>query len=313
VTHVPITGYETSAAVFHPGWLPDIEVFPELVELRREFLRLRDQWNEKSARVHEVRDRVEAEKQRRSDALADAYGTVDGEPEQVADQSKELEAELQSAREHSNAAAKAFVAHINRCIATVVEQGPGWIGEIEALDAEHAAEIRRLEEQLLEARRRGSAFPRLRHWIERTAFSGAKMPADHFPFSEIPAPRSGDPKDERERSQRLMLASYAGGMGGSTLISDAESRAREAAAMRGEAPQPALSSLEDDELVDWLMGTGRFDQQVPPAVAEVIAAAGGDPVMADRLLKAEQVANVSAVRKDLVDALSAVTRQGVAA
>lgn len=70
-----------------------------------------------------------------------------------------------------------------------------------------------------------------------------------------------------------------------------------------EETEVELSSLDHEDLVDWLMGTGMFDGQKKPTAAEVVTAAEGDPALAKRLLDAEQEASGGEPRKQVREGL----------
>lgn len=53
---------------------------------------------------------------------------------------------------------------------------------------------------------------------------------------------------------------------------------------------PVLEDLDDEDIVDWLMGTGMFDSRKKPTADEVVAAVGDDPDQAQRVLDAEEQA-----------------------
>jgi len=67
-----------------------------------------------------------------------------------------------------------------------------------------------------------------------------------------------------------------------------------------------LADLPDDELVDWIMSTGRFDGQPTPTVAQVVEASDGDPAMATRLEEAEKRASGDAPRAGVIQGLEKV-------
>ena len=71
-----------------------------------------------------------------------------------------------------------------------------------------------------------------------------------------------------------------------------------------ETEEVELFDLEDDELVDWIMSTGRFDGEKKPNAKEVIAAAEGDSDNAERLLTAEKTATGDQPRGEVVTGLS---------
>lgn len=83
------------------------------------------------------------------------------------------------------------------------------------------------------------------------------------------------------------------------FLTDEEAKARAALAQipppvgsedeGSEDEAPSLQDRPDDELVDYIMGTGEFDGKKPNA-DQVVAAAGDDPDLAARLLDAEETA-----------------------
>jgi hypothetical protein len=74
----------------------------------------------------------------------------------------------------------------------------------------------------------------------------------------------------------------------------------------GEEEEVELKDLPDDELVDWLMSTGRFDNQPKPTVKEVVDAAEDDPDLAERLLGAEEAATGGSPRQGVIDGLAKI-------
>jgi hypothetical protein len=67
-----------------------------------------------------------------------------------------------------------------------------------------------------------------------------------------------------------------------------------------------LADLEDDELVDWLMSTGEFDGNKKPTGPEVVTAVGDDKALAERVLRAENVATGDNPRENVKDPLTKV-------
>lgn len=74
----------------------------------------------------------------------------------------------------------------------------------------------------------------------------------------------------------------------------------------GQSGQPDPDDLDDGELVDWIMSTGEFDGQKKPNVDQVVAAAGGDPDKAARLLEAEEKAQGGQPRSGVQEGLERV-------
>ena len=315
VTFARITGMETGPAVWLEGWLPDIDAFPELTEAREKCERLRAAWGAAGERRRDLETRIEADTERRKAALRDAYLAGEADPQAEGD-GEALTAELAAAKEHAQAAMTAYVAHLNSCIALVVERGQEWLGEITAFQQNVDSEVRALLRQAEALRAKRGNYGRLEHWIQRTV-SGATFPADHFPYSDIPAPPSGDVAEEEARAREFMERSYAGSPSPERRATETEGREleqRNASSQRQTPRAPGeeeveveLNQLDDGELVDWLMGCGMFDGNPKPAAALVIEAAEGDAGMAERLLQAERTAGGDAVRLDVLDALIEIT------
>ena len=125
---VRIDGSDQAPACFSPGWIPNIDVFPELSDALRENQRLRAAWDAASVRRRELEEYAEAEAKRRKTALRDAY-LSGAEDAQMEAEDETLKAELVAAKEHSQAAVSAFIEHINQTIALVAEHGQGWSDE----------------------------------------------------------------------------------------------------------------------------------------------------------------------------------------
>jgi hypothetical protein len=77
----------------------------------------------------------------------------------------------------------------------------------------------------------------------------------------------------------------------------------------GEDEPREVSELDEDELVDWLMGTGEFDGRKKPNADEVVAAAGDDPELAGRLLDAEERAQGGQPRQGVEQGLNKVIEE----
>jgi hypothetical protein len=309
VTVARITNSDEGPAVWLEGWLPDIDAFPELTEARAEYLRLRNGWQSAGERVRDAQERIEAAASERQAALREAVMRGDSEPK-VKDDSAKLRDELARAQEHVRAAREAYVEHINVCIALVVAHSDEWQAEVASFDASVDSEIRALMVQMTELRARHGHYARLAHWITRTV-RGAELPAEHFPYSEIAPPPSGDAQEEDVRSQAAFERSYAGGLDPERRATEDEARTMQTQTMASR-PQPVTETvkivdyaqLEDDDLADWLTGTGGFDGQPRPTVQQVIAVAAGDTALAERLAQAENRVNSGAVRADLIDGLN---------
>jgi hypothetical protein len=66
------------------------------------------------------------------------------------------------------------------------------------------------------------------------------------------------------------------------------------------------SDLDDDQLVEWIQGTGEFDGSAKPNADQVVQAAGGDAEQAQRLHDAEVRANGDSARKTVLGPLEAI-------
>jgi hypothetical protein len=303
-----VRGSDDAPAVFNPGWLPDAEAFPDLNEARAKYLRLQDAWQAAAERRRDIEGKLEDDQQRRELALRDAYL---GEQEaQLEPESETLLTELEEAKAQGHAAQRAFVEHINQCIALVIERREAWLASIEEFQHGVDAQVEELLAQAARLRTQRGMFSRLEHWIQRTAVDAAEMPAWHFPYSEIAAPPSGDVREQEARATQMMLRAYGDGIALVPPASDEQGQELERQVLEGHSGEPVaaveLSELEDDELVDWLMSTGRFDGNAKPNAELVVLAAEGDPAMAGRLLKAERTANESGPRQAVIDQLGRI-------
>lgn len=315
VTFARITGMETGPAVWLEGWVPDLDAFPELTEAREKTERLRAAWRAAGERRRDLEARAEADTEQRKTALRDAYLQGVSAPEADGDGEK-LTAELAEAKEHAQAAAEAYLEHINAVIGLVIQHGREWQAKISTFQESVDGEVRALLAQAAQLRARRGHFARLSYWIERTV-RGGEMPAEHFPYSEISAPPSGSQQEEDAQMQEFFERSYAGGVAPERKLSEEEGRALEAQVLSSQRQRPVaddvdyveveLSDLDPDDLVEWLMSTGGFDGNPKPTAAQVIEAAEGDAAMAQRLMQAERRAGGDAVRQDVLDRLSQIT------
>jgi hypothetical protein len=87
----------------------------------------------------------------------------------------------------------------------------------------------------------------------------------------------------------------------------AQSQAMPQATPEGSEAEVDLTELDEDELVDWLMGTGQFDGESKPTVAQVTEAMQeGGTEFAERLHAAEVRASGDAPRQGVTAGLNAV-------
>lgn len=307
---VRVTGEDNAPACFNPGWLPDIDiddVAPELADARAEYLRLRDAWQSARAERRELSIQIEQDESNRALALRDAYLT--GGDTTPQGESEDLKSRLAEAEARVQGATSAFLEHVNRTIGLVVTMHEVWLGSMEAYERDTDQKIQALLDEVMRLRDTRRNFSRLQHWITRTGVSAARMPADHFPFSEIPLPRSEDKEQEEREMKESMLKIYAGGIAPLPPL-DAEQGAQlEQRVLDGPSQAPTESfTLEPDEddLTDWLMGCGRFDGQPKPDAELVIAVAENNAEMARLLLAAEKRATGDNPRQAVASELSRI-------
>ncbi len=321
---VRITGSAEAPAVFLPGWLPDIETFPELAQARAEWMRLRDAWQAAGERRRVAEAKIENDLKRRELALRDAY--LAGEDAKLEPEDEALKAQVVEARVQGQAALSAFLEHINRTIALVIERREAWFAAIDEYQLGIDEQIEALAQQAARLRTERGNFARFEHWVERTGgrvrpatagrpgvnFCGADEPHAHHPYSEIAMPPASGVREEEARMVEWFTKIYAGWKGEQKPLSAEQGAALEQHVISGRNAAPVqggeveLNDLEPDELVDWLLSTGRFDGRPKPGPDVVVAAAEGDPDMAQRLLKAERTANESAPREAVVTQLSQI-------
>jgi hypothetical protein len=236
-THERIEGQESAPGVFNVGWLPDVKVFPELTQLREDYLRIWEEWHEAGAAERAVMDRQEAAKAERERAMRDAV--LAGAPPPK-DKTATIAQELAQAHERSQACASALIEVINHAIDVVVEHREEWLDKLNRAEAGFVVEAEELQKRLLKVLARKGSLARLDHWVDRTSGMALDTPALHLPYLNIPQPTSADPREAARELQERMEQSYAGD---STRISDSESRQREADAQRPPEMNP-------DELVN---------------------------------------------------------------
>jgi hypothetical protein len=233
-THSSIVTGSEAPGVFKDGWLPDVNVFPELTAAREQHERIRAQSSAASSEVYRLKVQFEAAQKQQADKLREAY--LAGAPEPEPADPTELERELAQAQERSSAASRAMFESVNRVIALVVEHREEWLDLFARAEAGHVVEAEAAQQKLREALAKKGKFNKIAHWVDRTGGAAAELPALHYPYADIVV-SSGDPEQDAQFLEDAMLASYAGDVG--TLISDDASRALEAEHGRppGMAPQ----------------------------------------------------------------------------
>ncbi len=319
---VRVTGADNAPACFRPGWLPDLDAFPELTEARAEWFRLRDAWQAAGEHRRLIEEKIENDKERRDLALRDAV--LAGNDAHLEGEDETLKAELADANAQAQATAGAFVEHINRCIALVIERREAWFASIDVYQQDIDEQVQALMEQAAKLRTKRGDFARFEHWVERTGgrvrpptpdrpgvgFCGAEEPHLHHGYADVPMPPSGNVAEEEARAAEAFMRAYAGGKGTQRPLDDAQGAVLEQHVMSAQAQEPeqpvALSELDEDDLTDWLMGCGMFDGKPKPGPDLIVAVAEDNPDMVGRLLKAETRASGEHPRSAVVDRLNQI-------
>ncbi len=208
-------------AVWDPGWLPDVDMFPDLAELVAERKRLEAQRHAAGKVLRAATDALAAHEKQRDHDLRAAFAAEEPDKE-IPDERQRLAGAVAEAQLRSNAAVGALIDQTNRCIATVVEKRHHWVGVLEERERAADEEDRALVARLNELRRSRADFGALEYWIERTGgvvrpmspdrppitASGAEIPQAHYPYSAIGRPLSSD-LDVAERERRaIFIKSY---------------------------------------------------------------------------------------------------------
>jgi hypothetical protein len=221
VTFARIESGGEAPAVWHPGWLPDVDLFPDLAELVDERKRLEAQRDVTGKALRQASAALAAHEAQREHDLRAAFAAEEPDKE-IPDEREQLAAAVADAQLRSNAAVGALIDQTNRCIATVVEKRHQWIGILEERERAADQEDRELVARLLELRSSRADFGALEYWIERTGgpvrpmtadrppitVSGAELPQAHFPYASVGRPLSTDlAVAERER-RAIFIETY---------------------------------------------------------------------------------------------------------
>ena len=204
---IPIEAGVQAPGVFQEGWLPDVPFFPELVELRETYLRIKAQSGEASSRVYALEQSQAGAKAAR---IAAAQRAVLLGKEPPPNDDADLAQELERAKDQNRAAGRALVEHINHCIEVVCAHRDEWLMKCDLAEKGIAIEAEALRDQYLAKIREKGSFFKLEHWISRTSGQAADMPSQHLPYSAIPEPTSSDPAEAARELQGHMEKSYAG-------------------------------------------------------------------------------------------------------
>lgn len=132
--------------------------------------------------------------------------------------------------------------------------------------------------------------------VQHTAFAGE--PIDLWLKSDLErAEKHGALHDQEESDRRI-----AG-----TQVTIPEPGADD-----DDVDEVELSSLDSEELVNWLMSTGEFDGNKKPSAPEVVMAVGGDAELAQRVIDAEGTASGGDQRQGVVKPLQAIIDKATA-
>jgi hypothetical protein len=317
-----VTGYENAPAVWSDDWLPDSETFPELVELRQTYLRIKATWEQETQQARELKGQLAAVDEARQNVLGASFA-ADEEPDLDNLDKELLEAELAEVQERSQAAATALLKHINHAIAVVAEHEAAWQGTIGEHRDSVDVRVANLQQQIRDAEAERNIYWRLENWITRTK-EAASFPYLHNRYGMLPDPPPTDPAAQEARVQQLTEKSFLGGLAPGRFATEdehAEFEARRVEAERGEAKHPRavqegeeyeLNDLEEDDLVDWIMGAGMFDGWDKPFTRTIVEAAEEDPDMAHRLIRAERRAWPTTGRQAVIEPLTEIANRKAA-
>jgi hypothetical protein len=261
------------------SWLPAGEL-PELDELRREHLRLLDERNAATERVRVATERFEREDEARNEAFERQLA---GETVRIPKTTPDAEREriLEPLRAQSRIVSTALDEHVGRILDTAAESAGEWLAEIEDQERDARAEIERAEATLRAARVRLHERDGLKSWICRTA-----GPPHHRWGSlasrmvEHGALQGGTPPEPDPERLLLRSRDSAWPQPDEQPSPDEDEGAQEPAPV-SDPTREDTSVMDVAELREWI-------ERERPSGPQMLAAAGGNPEVAARLIEAEQ-------------------------
>jgi hypothetical protein len=293
-------------SVLAADWLPPDERWPELNELRDTHVRLRQQARSASMAVYALQQSFEAEDRAKDEALKAGFaaGVEPDLPEITTDADRA--SQLKDAKAISKAASAASLDHIDKVLDVFGTRYPEFLGDLDAEDRELNLEISEARARLAELEaRKANTNERTRQWIERIRSAredGLPVQMIVMKWAETPVAHASDVVADTKAAH---------GDGTTRTAAPASAPARSSAVVvhsEGELGEEVeLADLEDEDIVDWLMGAGMFDGEPKPTVADVVGVVEPDnTALARRVLQAETTAQGGNPRQGVADALSKI-------
>jgi hypothetical protein len=292
-------------SVLSADWLPPDERWPELNDLRDTHVRLRQQARSASTAVYTLQREFEAEDKAKDEALKAGFaaGVEPDLPEITSDADRE--SQLKDAKAISKAASAASLDHIDKVLEVFGTRYPEFLGDLDAEDRELNLEIAEARARLAELEaRNANTNERTRQWIERIRRSredGLPVQMLVMRWDETPVAHASDTDADTK-------AAYGDGtIRTSAPASPSRPAASSSVVLEGDGEEVELADLEDEDIVDWLMGAGMFDGESKPTVADVVGVVEPDnPALARRVLAAETTAQGGKPRQGVADALNKI-------
>jgi hypothetical protein len=320
----PLNRNDVPAAVLAPDWMPPETRWPELNELRATHVRLRQSASEASRAVYALERRFEEEDESKAGALKAGFaaGTEPDLPEITSD--AERERLLKDARAVSRAATGASFDHIEKVMNTFGNRSAEFASDLDADDHALAEELRSMEAKLAALRAQIGGNERTRSWMKRVKDVVEGIPASAWlmRWADVPVARVMSPAEHQAFIESATTQAYADRMSNTVAVlnplRDGDSqpdtiRVPANSPLAAQAPadddgeEVELADLAHEDIVDWLLGTGMFDGEPKPTVADVIEVVEGDnPDLARRVLKADAEAYGGEPRKGVETALSKI-------
>jgi hypothetical protein len=328
---------DVPASALADDWMPPDRRWPELNELRETHVRLRRSARETTLAVFALEQQFEEEDKARDEALKAGFAAGTEPDLSFVTADPDRDAQLKEARAVSKASTAASLDHIDKVIGIFGNRSAEFIADFEAEEREHAEAIRALEAQIAELRTRQFGNERTRNWmirVQEVVHDGIPAWGWLFRWADVPVASNMTPAQNEEFIRGATSLANANHVGGlvpvlnprrdedgqpDTLLvprdsplarGDASAIMPPAAKWEGEpdSDEVELADLDHEDLVDWLMGTGAFDGEPRPTVADVIEVVGddADPDLARRVLRADGEANGGMPRQGVANALNKI-------